>query len=44
MKISQDKLASIVGISKPTVSAFEQDKLSLSLENAIKILKAIGLS
>ncbi len=42
--MTQYELALFVGLSKPTVNSFEQGKTKISLENALKILKVLGLS
>ena len=42
-KLTQEQLAILAGVSKPTLNSFEQGKTSVTLENAIKILKALGL-
>ena len=42
--LTQEQLAVLIGISKPTLNHFEQGKLSISLEKAIRILKFLGLS
>lgn len=43
-KISQEKFAQLCGISKPTLSHFEQGKQQISVENAFKILKMLGMA
>ncbi|MBN9413009.1 MAG: helix-turn-helix transcriptional regulator [Candidatus Paracaedimonas acanthamoebae] len=42
-KLTQEQLAILTGISKPTLNNFEQGKTTITLENAIKILKVLGL-
>jgi transcriptional regulator with XRE-family HTH domain len=42
--LTQEQLAIISGVSKPTLNNFEQGKLSIKLESAIKILTTLGLS
>ena len=42
--LTQEQLAVIVGVSKPTLNGFEKGKQNIKLENALKILKALGLS
>ncbi len=42
-RLTQEKLAILAGVSKPTLNSFEQGKTSITLENAIKILKVLGL-
>ncbi len=41
--LTQEQLATLVGVSKPTLSSFEQGKTSITLANAIKVLHALGL-
>lgn len=41
--LSQEKLAIIAGVSKPTVSNFEQGHSNITLASALKILKILGL-
>jgi transcriptional regulator with XRE-family HTH domain len=41
--LTQEQLAVLAGVSKPTLNAFEQGKISITLENAIKILRALGM-
>lgn len=43
-KLSQEKLAVLAGVSKPTLNDFEQGKITIKLESALKILKMLGLS
>ena len=42
-KLTQEQLAILAGVSKPTLNNFEQGKTTITLENAIKILKVLGL-
>lgn len=42
-RITQEQLAVLSGISKPTLNSFEQGKINIKVESAIKILKALGL-
>lgn len=42
--LSQEQLAILAGVSKPTLNQFEQGRTSIRLENAIKILKILGLA
>lgn len=42
-KLTQEQLAILAGVSKPTLSHFEQGKTTITLENAIKILRILGL-
>ena len=41
--LTQESLAVLAGVSKPTLNAFEQGKINIKLESAIKILKSLGL-
>jgi len=41
--LTQEQLAVLVGISKPTLNAFEQGKTNIKLDNAFKILRMLGL-
>ena len=43
-KLTQEQLAVLADVSKPTLSSFEQGKTTIKLENAFKILKALGLT
>lgn len=36
-------MAILAGVSKPTLNSFEQGKTNITLENALKILKMLGL-
>lgn len=42
-KVSQETLGLLVGLSKPTINKFEKGDTTISVENALKILKAVGL-
>lgn len=42
-RLTQAQLAVLVGVSKPTLNSFEQGKTNITLENAIKILRNLGL-
>ncbi len=42
-RLTQEQLAILVGISKPTLNGFEQGKTTIRLDNALKILKVLGL-
>lgn len=42
-RITQEQFALLVGLSKPTVNAFEQGKTNIKLDSALKILNALGL-
>lgn len=39
----QKELAVLAGVSHPTVNNFEQEKTTLTLASAMKILKILGL-
>ena len=39
----QKELAVLAGVSKPTLNRFEQGDVSITIKNAMKILKALGL-
>lgn len=41
--LTQEQLAVICGVSKPTLNRFEKGNLSIRLESAMKILSALGL-
>jgi transcriptional regulator with XRE-family HTH domain len=41
--LTQEQLAILVGVSKPTLNRFERGKTTITVENAIKILRALGL-
>ena len=43
-KLTQKQLAAIAGTSGPTINAFEQQKTSLTLESALKVLRCLGLA
>lgn len=42
--LTQKQLAVLVGLSSPTVNAFEQGKKTITLESALKILSSLGLA
>jgi transcriptional regulator with XRE-family HTH domain len=42
-RFTQDQLAVLAGVSKPTLNGFEQGKTSIKLESAMKILRVLGL-
>lgn len=42
-KLTQEQLAVLAGVSKPTLNSFEQGKTSLKLASAMKILRVLGL-
>lgn len=41
--LTQEQLAILARVSKPTLNSFEQRKTTITLENALKILKVLGL-
>lgn len=41
--LTQEQLAILAGVSKPTLNSFEQGKTTITLQNAIKILRELGL-
>lgn len=43
-KLTQEQLAVLAGVSKPTLNSFEQGKTTIKLESALKILKVLGLN
>ena len=43
-KLTQEQLAILAGVSKPTLNSFEQGKTTIKLDSAFKILKVLGLS
>lgn len=43
-KLTQESLAVLAGVSKPTLNSFEQGKTTITLESALKILRSLGLS
>ncbi len=43
-KLTQEQLAILAGISKPTLNHFEQGKTTIRLDSALKILKVLGLA
>ena len=43
-KLSQKKLAVLAGVSGPTVNAFEQQRTTITLESALKILRCLGMA
>lgn len=42
--LTQEQLAVLCEVSKPTLNSFEQGKTSLTLESALKILRQLGLA
>lgn len=43
-KLTQKKLAVLAGVSGPTVNDFEQQRTSITLESALKILRCLGMA
>ncbi len=43
-RLTQEQFALLVGVSKPTLNSFEQGKTTITLENALKILRWLGLA
>ena len=41
--LAQQQLAILAGVSKPTLNLFEQGVISITLKNALKILRTLGL-
>jgi len=41
--LTQAELAVLAGVSKPTLNRFEQGRTNVTLENAFKVLRALGL-
>jgi len=42
--LTQEQLAVLAQVSKPTLNRFEQGKTNITLENAMKILRVLGLT
>ena len=42
-RLTQEQLAVLAGVSKPTLNNFEAGKTTVTLENALKILRMLGL-
>lgn len=42
-RLTQEQLAVLAGVSKPTLNNFEQGRTSITLESAMKILSILGL-
>jgi DNA-binding XRE family transcriptional regulator len=42
--LTQEQLAVLAGVSKPTLNSFEQGKTAIKLNTALKILKILGLA
>ena len=43
-RLTQEQLAVLAGVSKPTLNNFEASKTTVTLENALKILRMLGLA
>lgn len=43
-RLTQDQLAVLAGVSKPTLNSFEQGHTTLKIESAMKILRVLGLN
>lgn len=43
-RLTQEQLAVLCGVSKPTLNNFEQGKTNITLESALKILRNLGLT
>ena len=41
--LTQEQLAALASVSKPTLNRFEKGSPSLRLENALRILRTLGL-
>ena len=41
--LTQEQLAVLAGVSKPTLNRFEQGRASLRVESALRILRVLGL-
>lgn len=41
--LTQEQLAVLAGVSKPTLNSFEQEKTNIKLDSAFKILRVLGL-
>jgi DNA-binding XRE family transcriptional regulator len=44
LRMTQQEFAMLAGVSKPTLNSFEQGKTNIKLDNALKILKMLGLA
>ena len=42
--LTQEQLAVLTNVSKPTLNRFEQGKTNIKLDSALKILMMLGLS
>lgn len=43
-RLTQEQLSILAGVSKPTLNTFEKRATNIKLENAMKILHALGLA
>lgn len=43
LHLTQEQLAALARVSKPTLNAFEQGRTNLTLSSALKILHCLGL-
>lgn len=43
-KLTQEQLSVLAGVSKPTLNSFEQGKMTIKLDSALKILRVLGLA
>lgn len=41
--LTQEQLAVLAQVSKPTLNRFEQGKTNITVENAMKIMRVLGL-
>ncbi len=41
--LTQEQLAILAGVSKPTLNSFEQGKTNIKLDSAFKVLGVLGL-
>lgn len=41
--LTQEQLAVLAGVSKPTLNSFEQGKTNIKLDSAFKVLGVLGL-
>ena len=42
-RLTQEQLAVLAGVSKPTLNNFENGKTSINLDSALKILRVLGV-
>ncbi len=42
-RLTQEQLAILAGVSKPTLNRFEQGAMTISVDRAVKILRMLGL-